>query len=207
MDETDLLDSDRAIVDVLADGRATPRYLVEETAFTKQTVHNRLNVLVAAEHVEKITDGLYELVDDPREDSRPMDEQIAARSGAEVQDEIDQRRENEEWADLRERFKEHLAQRPPQKRIAKEAVMHTIELLREEGPLQTNEIQSRVYERLGENDYKNARGMWQSIQRYMGSVDESKSYGPIPGIIKIGHGEWNYSGDEALARQLEESNE
>lgn len=69
MDSGDLLESDTAILDVLADGRATPAHLVDETALSKQTIHGRLNVLVAAGHVEKVHDsGLYELVDDPREE-------------------------------------------------------------------------------------------------------------------------------------------
>lgn len=67
MKASELLDSDRAILDVLREGRATPAYLIERTPFTKQTVHNRLNVLVAAGHVDKVTDGLYELAGDPRD--------------------------------------------------------------------------------------------------------------------------------------------
>lgn len=67
MDSEDLTDSDKAILDALADGRATPAALMDWTDLSKNTVHGRLNVLVAAGHVEKIHDsGLYELVDDPR---------------------------------------------------------------------------------------------------------------------------------------------
>jgi len=68
MEASELLDSDKEILDVLTEGRGTPRHLVEQTDFTKQTIHNRLNVLVAAGHVEKVIDGLYELADDPREE-------------------------------------------------------------------------------------------------------------------------------------------
>lgn len=68
MDGDDLLDSDHAILTQLEDGRATPAALVDWTGLSKQTIHNRLNVLTAAGHVEKIHDtGLYELVDDPRQ--------------------------------------------------------------------------------------------------------------------------------------------
>jgi DNA-binding IclR family transcriptional regulator len=69
MDAADLLDSDVAILDALGQGRATPAYLVEVTGLSKQTIHGRLNVLVAADHVRKVHEsGLYELVDDPRSD-------------------------------------------------------------------------------------------------------------------------------------------
>lgn len=68
MEPTDLLESDRAILEELDRGRCTPAALVEWTGLSKQTVHNRLNVLSAAGHVEKVHEsGLYELVDDPRQ--------------------------------------------------------------------------------------------------------------------------------------------
>jgi len=69
MNSEELIASDRQILDALSDGRCTPSFLVDITELSKQTIHNRLNVLVAAGHVEKIhTSGLYELVDDPRKE-------------------------------------------------------------------------------------------------------------------------------------------
>jgi DNA-binding IclR family transcriptional regulator len=69
MEPTELLDSDRAILDELENGRCTPAALVEWTGLSKQTIHARLNVLAAAGHVEKVHEsGLYELIDDPREE-------------------------------------------------------------------------------------------------------------------------------------------
>ena len=68
MEAEELIESDEKILDQLRDGRCTPAVLVDWTGLSKQTIHNRLNVLVAAGHVEKVHDsGLYELVDDPRE--------------------------------------------------------------------------------------------------------------------------------------------
>jgi len=69
MEPEELLASDQQILDALAEGRCTPAFLVDITGFSKPTIHSRLNVLVAAGHVEKIhPSGLYELVDDPREE-------------------------------------------------------------------------------------------------------------------------------------------
>lgn len=66
MDTSELLESDKEILRELRQGRCTPAALVDWTGVSKQTVHSRLNVLVAAGHVEKVHDsGLYELVDDP----------------------------------------------------------------------------------------------------------------------------------------------
>ena len=48
-------------------GRANPLYLRERTGLNKQQVNYALNQLMAAGWVRKVTDGLYELVTDPRE--------------------------------------------------------------------------------------------------------------------------------------------
>lgn len=67
MESADLNESDEKILDTLRAGRATPAALIDWTGLSKQTVHSRLNTLVAAGHVEKIhSSGLYELTDDPR---------------------------------------------------------------------------------------------------------------------------------------------
>jgi uncharacterized membrane protein len=69
MEPDELNDSDRRILDALADGRCTPAALMDWSGLSKQTVHSRLNTLVAAGHVEKVHEsGLYELIDDPREE-------------------------------------------------------------------------------------------------------------------------------------------
>jgi DNA-binding IclR family transcriptional regulator len=47
-------------------GRANPLYLREQTGLNKQQVNYALNHLMAAGWIVKITDGLYELVADPR---------------------------------------------------------------------------------------------------------------------------------------------
>lgn len=64
----DLTAADEAILDRLADGRCTVGYLAGETEYSRQHVHNRLNVLPAAEYVDKVHDptGLYALQTDPR---------------------------------------------------------------------------------------------------------------------------------------------
>jgi DNA-binding IclR family transcriptional regulator len=47
-------------------GRANPLYLREQTGLNKQQVNYALNRLIAAGWVKKLTEGLYELVVDPR---------------------------------------------------------------------------------------------------------------------------------------------
>lgn len=64
----DLVPADEAILSLLAEGRCTVGYLADETEYSRQHVHNRLNVLVAADFVDKTHDptGLYEIRQDPR---------------------------------------------------------------------------------------------------------------------------------------------
>lgn len=64
----DLTSADHAILTCLAEGRCTVGYLTEKCDYSRQHIHNRLNVLVAAEYVRKRHDptGLYELIEDPR---------------------------------------------------------------------------------------------------------------------------------------------
>jgi uncharacterized membrane protein len=65
----ELTKSDRAILDVLADGRATKGYLVDETGLSRNTVYNRLEVLTMGNYVRTVHEPtrLFELVKDPRD--------------------------------------------------------------------------------------------------------------------------------------------
>lgn len=51
----------------LKEGRVTPKLLKEEVDLNDQQVNYALNQLIAAGWVRKVTTGLYELVEDPRE--------------------------------------------------------------------------------------------------------------------------------------------
>jgi DNA-binding IclR family transcriptional regulator len=64
----DLTDADHAILDRLSEGRCTVGYLADESNYSRQHLHNRLNVLLAADYVAKVHEptGLYELRADPR---------------------------------------------------------------------------------------------------------------------------------------------
>ena len=59
-------DQDEQVLSVLGDGRANPLLLREETGLEKQRVNDSLQRLTSAGWVQKVTRGLYELVEDPR---------------------------------------------------------------------------------------------------------------------------------------------
>ena len=57
--------TDRAILEMLREGRCTPSYIADEYGYSRQNVTNRLNRLVEHGDVRKVHTGLYELVEDP----------------------------------------------------------------------------------------------------------------------------------------------
>jgi len=81
-------DNQESILDVLNEdrnknkpwGRANPLYLREQTRLNKQQVNYALNQLLAAGWIRKITDGLYELVADPRDNWLAFDKPVNANS-------------------------------------------------------------------------------------------------------------------------------
>lgn len=62
-------DHDEQVIQVLKDGRANPLHIREETGLSKQRVNDALDRLRSAGWVVKVTRGLYEIVDDPRDDA------------------------------------------------------------------------------------------------------------------------------------------
>jgi len=85
-------------------------------------------------------------------------------------------------------FRQSLEGQPPQKIHAKDATARCLELLRENGTMQTSELQRELFDEFGEN-YSSERALWESISRYF---DE------LPGFDKTGYGEWGYAGDDDL---------
>lgn len=57
----ELDDIDREIIDLLAEGRNTPANMASRLNRSRQYVHQRLSILVASDHVEKVDRGLYGL--------------------------------------------------------------------------------------------------------------------------------------------------
>lgn len=67
LEEEDLSPADRAVLDLLSEGRVTAPFVADETGYSLQYVRDRLSRLVEHGNVEKIYEGLYELVEDPRD--------------------------------------------------------------------------------------------------------------------------------------------
>lgn len=65
LEEDDLSPAQKAALQMLREGRVTAPFVAEETEYSLQYVREQLTDFVKHGHVEKIHDGLYELVDDP----------------------------------------------------------------------------------------------------------------------------------------------
>jgi len=53
--------ADKRILTALQGGVRNPSWLAEELDYSRQYIHQRLQLLVAAEHVSNLGHGLYEL--------------------------------------------------------------------------------------------------------------------------------------------------
>ena len=76
----ELNQADERILRTLEDGVRNPSWLADELDYTRQYVHQRLQLLVAAEYVENLGHGLYELIETPDElhqdsDTSPSDDE------------------------------------------------------------------------------------------------------------------------------------
>ena len=71
-----LKDVDKQILDLFHEGDRTQSYLVDETGYTRQYIHQRLEVLEAAGYIENIhaKSALYHLLTDPRENTEDDEE-------------------------------------------------------------------------------------------------------------------------------------
>lgn len=59
--------ADKRILQALQDGARNPSWLADELDYSRQYVHQRLQLLVAAEYVRDLGHGLYELEELPDE--------------------------------------------------------------------------------------------------------------------------------------------
>jgi DNA-binding Lrp family transcriptional regulator len=62
-----LSDTDKAILDILEEGRNAPSNIADRLDFTRQYIQRRLRRLEEHGHIQNIGSGVYELVDDPRD--------------------------------------------------------------------------------------------------------------------------------------------
>lgn len=67
LDTEDLSPAQEATLQMLQEGRVTAPFVAEETGYSLQYIREQLRDLIKHGHVEKIHDGLYELVEDPKE--------------------------------------------------------------------------------------------------------------------------------------------
>ena len=62
----ELNDADEQILTELTDGRNLPQNLADEIGYTRQYIQNRLQMLKAADYVENLGGGLYEITETGR---------------------------------------------------------------------------------------------------------------------------------------------
>jgi len=73
LDKDDLSPADDKLLDLLREGRVTAPFAADETGYSLQYIRDRLGRLVEHGNARKVYDGLYELVEDPREETDERD--------------------------------------------------------------------------------------------------------------------------------------
>jgi predicted transcriptional regulator of viral defense system len=73
-DEEDLTPADEELLKLLAEGRITAPFAAHETEYSLQYIRDRLARFVDHGNVDKIYEGLYELVEDPRDEEDNTDD-------------------------------------------------------------------------------------------------------------------------------------
>jgi DNA-binding Lrp family transcriptional regulator len=99
-------------------------------------------------------------------------------------------------ADLKGRLRAYLDERDggPTKSYARGILADAVVYLREHGDASTTELKTELYPRYDDH-YGGERTMWESTGgRYLEDV---------PGVDKIGTGEWSYAGDDVVRDVLE----
>lgn len=87
LDEDDLAPVDEAILNMLQGGRITAPFVADETGYNVQYVRDQLTRMVEHRNVRKVYDGLYDIVEDPREEALETGDQLDA--SVHYADEID----------------------------------------------------------------------------------------------------------------------
>jgi len=175
---------------------------------TRSYFRDRLEML--ADDVEVLEEHDYELLEELRDvvceddiaTSGSSEEILEDSSQPDQDDVVDQAEEPAEATAeieaegergvLVEDVREWLEGRPPKTSHGREAVLTVFSLLRERGTMKTGELKAELWEDYSD-DYSSERAMWESVSRYLEDV---------PGVEKGGYGEWTYSGDENVRRQL-----
>jgi uncharacterized membrane protein len=67
MADINLNPTDRAVLDMLREGRCSPAYIAEETGYSSGNISNRLSRLAEHGYTNMVHPGLWELIEDPRD--------------------------------------------------------------------------------------------------------------------------------------------
>ena len=137
----DINESDEKILDALQEGRGTPALLIDETGLSKPTVHSRLKLLITTGSVEKIHDsGVYELVEDPRDQKHNDDPSGRRRDQANRQ-----YKETEEFDGIVEAVAENWDDAPERLRARKAAAQAVLDYAKEHGGVSKKEAKEKIY--------------------------------------------------------------
>ena len=187
----DLGPADEALLDLLRAGRVTAPFAADETGYSLQYVRDRLRRLVEHGNARKVYEGLYELVEDPRDEGDAGDQERTGRPKgpddlAPGEDPPEVRLSD----DQREMLRERLAGSGSALMGRVDAVEAMYRELRRRGEAERSDLLEVVD--VDATAYKNADSVWSNVVKGQDTLHE------LPGVEApaTGMSTWRYSWDQ-----------
>lgn len=175
LEEDDLGPADRALLDLLNEGRITAPYAAQEADYSTQYVRDRLARFVEHGNARKVYDGLYELVEDPRQPAADPEPEPEAQPEAEGDRHRDHLRDELAGSgDLAER------------RV--DAILSMYDVLRERGSAEKDELLDAVD--VDATDYASRDSVWSNM------VKGKDTLRALPGVEPPPSGKTTWRYDE-----------
>jgi hypothetical protein len=178
LEEDDLGPADRALLNLLKEGRITAPFAAEKADYSTQYVRDRLARLVEHGNARKVYQGLYELVEDPRDTPGAEEPEQTAQSPGVDEKPTDSHRDILRGAlagsdDLLER------------RV--DEVLTMYDLLRERGQAEKDELLDAVD--VDATGYASRASVWSNM------VKGKDTLSALPGVESppTGRSEWRYT--------------
>jgi len=173
LEEDDLGPADRALLDLLNEGRITAPYAAQEADYSTQYVRDRLARFVEHGNARKVYDGLYELVEDPRTAAADVPTDPAADREPEPDPH-------------REQLRDALAGSGDLVERRADAVLAMYEVLREQGSAEKDELLDAVD--VGATEYASRDSVWSNM------IKGKATLSALPGVETppTGRTKWRY---------------
>lgn len=193
LDVDDIGPADEELLDLLREGRVTAPYAASETGYSLQYVRDRLSRLVEHGNAQKVYEGLYELIEDPREE---RDEEAAEEPREEPPQppEVDRVDEGGETADVREQLEDALPGSGDKLDARVDAILRMYDHLqqREGEKVRAQDLKDLVD--ADDVEYSSVDSFWTNALKQNAAQGRPNALTLLPGVEELGNGRYRHMG-------------